>query len=208
MADNYLENKMEEHRRGGGCRRSPNAARRSSLLNYPFPERKCLVTGYISPLIEEFTANIASGGLRVALFPDAGSADKAGFLKEKYGVMLTDSLDIEKLAYNWRGIDAVIVGGGFVEEIVGKLGKASENPKCLIRPGVSVIGISELESGIEIRTSFLDTGLNPASGTVTVSGPVCMKDSVKFLKWILAPENHCFTGTHYKFLNNGQHYEK
>lgn len=203
MADNYLENKMEQYRSGRCASKSVRAVRRGNMLNYSFPERKILFVGELNDLMSKFAGSLMEGGLRVAVLPeDSTDGDKARSLRDSAGAMILDrNCDLQELAFDWRGIDALIISGNAPDGFMDAFNTLPEIPTCLTGEKTVVIKITRTDREIHIETSLLNPGLNGTSGEAVVEERVDYNGIIKLLKWNLVPENRIFIGLKYKFLN-------
>ncbi len=117
MADNYIERKMEELRRGSQKRVMP--ARRSTAkagkLSFDFPARRVLLCGLAAGLGDGIATVFLDAGCKVAVFNvDSGQGSKMA--REKgvrfYCVDVNDSAVVQKafadLLKAWRDVDIII----------------------------------------------------------------------------------------------------
>lgn len=203
MADNYLENKMEQYRSGRCAAKSVRAVRRGNMLSYSFPEYKILFVGEINDLTSRFACSLMEGGLHVAFIAgDTTDEDSAKQLRDSSGAMLLDSnCDLQELAFKWRGIDALIISGNPPAGFMDVFNTLPEIPTCLTGEKTVVIKITQTDRVLRIDTSRLNSGLNGTDGEAVVEESVDYNGMIKLLKWNLAPENRIFIGLKYKFLN-------
>jgi hypothetical protein len=117
MADNYIENKMEEHRRGAMPRRtklSPSG-QRPGELTIKFPSRRVFVTGGASGIGRAIVKAFCDGGCKVA-FCDIDSAkgtktaQETGSQFHPLDVRRAEDLDraLCRVIDNWGGIDVIV----------------------------------------------------------------------------------------------------
>lgn len=125
MADNYLEKKMEEHRRGAaakavGRRLSPLGERRGTV-SFKIDELRVLVTDAGTDSGAAIVKRLREGGCKVAF---ASRDDKAGRELAQtsgarhYPATFNGSVT-DDLARAWGGIDVIVVTDGRRVEDVG-----------------------------------------------------------------------------------------
>lgn len=124
MADNYLEQRMEDLRTGrlGISAPSSQGVKRKGFLQVPFPSRRVLVTGGANGIGLEIVRAYLRAGCKVAVFDidkDSGEA-----LASKEGVRfyctdITDADAVENAFRNlleaWRDVDIVVNNAGIAE---------------------------------------------------------------------------------------------
>lgn len=108
MADNYLENKMEEHRHSSGRQAVKRVFRRAGVLSpglhLEYPPMWVAILADTAPAAEPYVATLRGAGISVALCCCNGGRE-ASVLAQKFGARLypdsceTDSL-ISDLAKN------------------------------------------------------------------------------------------------------------
>lgn len=116
MADNYLENKMEEHQRGAARKAAPRfvSGSRAGHLDLPLPRLRVVIVGY-----DETAADIArllvKTGMQVAIIMTSDEYDAATTLDGSARIYrvadYTDStlrpILCERLR-DWKGLDMII----------------------------------------------------------------------------------------------------
>lgn len=193
MADNYLENKMEEHRKGGGL---PKTGFRKSPLSYAFPQRKFFVTGLLTPLAERFLTTLANDGMKIALLPNPQDNLKAESLRQKTGIRVFPELpDLQDVAYKWRGIDVLAVFGEDCHDIVSRL-RAVSLPAMDLKESMAVLRIEESDAVVSLCCT--KGSIENATGIVKSSLAAEDAGIVKLIKWMLSPENEFLCGTEFE----------
>lgn len=123
MADNYLEQRMEDLRSGklsnSNASRTSGTSFRKGMLQIPFPPRRVLVTGGANGIGLAITRAYLRVGCKVAVFDidkvrGEEMAGKEGI--RYYHVDLRDELSVEKafldLLKAWRDVDIIINDAG------------------------------------------------------------------------------------------------
>ena len=101
MADNYIERKMEELRRGSQQRVMParRYAAKAGRLSFDFPARRVLLCGLATGLGEGIATVFLDAGCKVAVF-DADSGQGSKMAREKgvrfYEIDVNDTTAVEK----------------------------------------------------------------------------------------------------------------
>lgn len=131
MADNYLENKMEEHRRGAAApvrRYSPTGQLRGTLT-LKFPVRRVMVAGNSTPLHAAAVEALSSAGCQTAFCDtDAGRGTELArrTASRFYPVKTLNAADVSEAINSYadlRGdIDVVIVSVTEAEAVASALG--------------------------------------------------------------------------------------
>lgn len=125
MADNYLENKMEEHRARAAAPRTASAGSRKGVLSFRFPARRVLVTGGASGIGREIVKEFSEAGCRVAFFDvdEAAGRETQRLLGARfYHLDMADFDAIEK------ALDALISAWGDIDIVVNNVGYFSCRP--------------------------------------------------------------------------------
>lgn len=123
MADNYLENKMEEHRRGGPARhyrpQITPTGNRPGVLTIKFPPRRVFVTGGASGIGKAVVTAFMNAGCRVA-FCDIdqknGSLTAQATGARFYPADVADpevlQACLKKVAADWGDVDIIVNNAG------------------------------------------------------------------------------------------------
>jgi len=199
MADNYLENKMEEHRRNSGVGRQGSSLQRRHPLAYSLPERRIFVAGKVTPFMEQMLTTLAYDGMRIALYPGCENTEAGESLRRNAGVRLFFQMpDICRLAYDWRGIDCLVFSGEsnviIKDSFIGALSQAT----CNIRQDMPVVSVVEQCGRLDIVTGTI-AGTPAAAGEIRSEAEVCQSNIIKLIKWIMSPENSCMLGAKFSF---------
>ncbi len=123
MADNYLENKMEEHRRGGTARhyrpQLTPTGNRPGVLSVKFPPRRVFVSGGASGIGKAIVKAFVNAGCRVAFCDiDIKNGNKTAQATGArfYPADVADAAALcgcmEKIAEAWGDIDIVVNNAG------------------------------------------------------------------------------------------------
>lgn len=156
MADNYLEKKMEEHRRAAvaksATRRIAPTGERAGTISFKIDPLRVLVTDGMSGHSAAVISRLREAGCKVAF---AGTDDKGGrALAQKSGARFYPAsfagniaADLEK---TWGGLDAVVVTDGKMPDgvKVGGLrrvvviGNSPELPEIESSDGLTVNGVN------------------------------------------------------------------
>lgn len=126
MADNYLEQRMEDLRSGKlraslspASTASTSNPRRKGYLQVPFPPRRVLVTGGANGIGLAITRSFLNVGCKVAIFDCDKSQGEALARNEGvrfYEVDLTDAEKVESaflnLLQSWRDVDIIVNNAG------------------------------------------------------------------------------------------------
>lgn len=122
MADNYLEQRMDDLRSGklsGNLRQTAVLQRKSGVLQIPFPPKRVLVTGGANGIGLAIARAFIKTGSKVAIFDkDAETGKKLahdeGF--RFHNVDVSDSISLEKelndLLKTWKDLDIIVSNAG------------------------------------------------------------------------------------------------
>ena len=117
MADNYLEKKMEEHRRGVTSHYRPRltpSGSRAGILSLPFPPRRVLVSldnnarnvGLAETIRDALVKKLVQTGSRVAFtHSDRVTGNR---MAQAMGACAVTFGDIDVLIKRWEGVDVTI----------------------------------------------------------------------------------------------------
>ncbi|WP_295731449.1 hypothetical protein [uncultured Muribaculum sp.] len=117
MADNYLERKMEEHRRGGGVpryrQRVTSTGSRPGTVSFPFPVRRIMVSAVSEmpttdgvALRDAVVKALCATGARVAFIEeDMITRDRLAQSSGACGVAPGDTAVVYS---RWEGVDAMV----------------------------------------------------------------------------------------------------
>lgn len=132
MADNYLENKMEEHRRGvqSAPRRIFPSGNRPGHIDIAIPPLKLLIVGDATPLTEAIARSFIETGCKVAV----GGVDsesttlmtrRAGARFYPLSRLSADEISaiMSDMVYHWHGIDILIGVGIDVSVYISELSR-------------------------------------------------------------------------------------
>lgn len=126
MADNYLEQRMEDLR-SGKLRAAPTSSssssssnpRRKGYIQVPFPPRRVLVTGGANGIGLAITRSFMNAGCKVAVFDRDKTAGELLARNEGirfYEVDLTDADKLQSaflnLLQSWRDVDIIVNNAG------------------------------------------------------------------------------------------------
>lgn len=197
MADNYLENRMEEHRLGRDGSRRIASARRSPL-SYVLPPRKIFVTGEITPFLVSLLTVLAEDGMNIAVMPSRQCLCQAECLRDKTGVRVYPVLpDLRQVAFDWRGINILIINGEDEYGVESGLKALVPDTVCNIPQDMPVMILRSDESGMTVESRYL-LHESTAAGQIEIISGYALSAAVKFVKWILSPENSVLTGSRFK----------
>ncbi len=122
MADNYLEQKMEDMRSGklrSSSSPTPSGAPRKGVLQIPFPPRRVLVTGGANGIGLAIARAYLNAGCKVAVFDidkERGQQLAQNEGVRFYHVDLSDAKKIEEsflnLLHAWRDVDIIVNDAG------------------------------------------------------------------------------------------------
>ncbi len=121
MADNYLEQKMEDMRSGKlrSSSPTPSGAPRKGILQIPFPPRRVLVTGGANGIGLAIARAYLNAGCKVAVFDidkERGQQLAQNEGVRFYHVDLSDAKKIEEsflnLLHAWRDVDIIVNDAG------------------------------------------------------------------------------------------------
>jgi len=134
MADNYLENKMEEHRRGTIRPAVKSASKRAGVLapglHLQYPPMWIAILAYTAAEVEPFVTVLRSAGISVALCCREGGRE-AVTLAQKFGARLyPDRCPIESLL-------ADLAKNGSNPYIIVNLRSDSNIPGAIFVPALS-----------------------------------------------------------------------
>lgn len=129
MADNYLENKMDEHRRAQASGRSASSykgAARRQIFNEHFERRRIFVCDGLSERGQAIVRRLGEAGARVAF---AGADRRAGtVLAQSSGA---------------RFYPVEAVSAASVSEALGALGEVWDGVDVIVSPSNELVGESE-----------------------------------------------------------------
>ncbi|MDE6352478.1 MAG: hypothetical protein K2K88_04975 [Muribaculaceae bacterium] len=103
MADNYLERKMEEHRRGASPRKT-SVGPTKGKLSFNFPPRRVLLFDLDENLTARLVQAYGETGCRVAVYPGITSIDGARLISSTNN----PSTDLTGVLNAWGDIDIVV----------------------------------------------------------------------------------------------------
>lgn len=182
MADNYLENKMEEYRAGKRAAAAPRAAR--GMLDLRLSRARVLVAGDLAPVVEACARAFAAAGARTAAFGCPGRCGTA----RCYDAACAPADAVAALVHDWLEIDVLVIAGSDVAGVAAAVEAArAAIPEALRGPSFTRINIGfapARESALAITitdasaqaedAALLATVLCrhvPAPGSMTVSRP-------------------------------------
>ncbi|MDE6498617.1 MAG: hypothetical protein K2L21_08155, partial [Muribaculaceae bacterium] len=137
MADNYLENKMEEYRAG---RNRPAAAARAprGCIDLRLARARVLVAGDLAPVVETCARVFAAAGARTAVIAAGGDCGTA----RCYDPAMPVAGVVAALIHDWHEIDLLVIAGSDTPGVASALDAArSAIPAPLRAPSFTRINI-------------------------------------------------------------------
>lgn len=153
MADNYLERKMEEHRRGCDVQRYrqrvTSTGSRRGMVTFPFPVRRIMVSvegdmpsDAAMALRDAMVKALCATGARVAFTESDMSVRNR--LAQSCGACGVSPGDVDVVYSRWEGVDAVVsicdVSAGRIKVAVAPYADSRRAEVCL--EGADVIDVA------------------------------------------------------------------
>ncbi len=136
MADNYLENKMEEYRAGKRATTPARSAR--GCLDLRLSRARVLVAGDMAPVVEASAAAFAAAGARTAALARPGACGTA----RCYDPATPPAAVAAALVHDWLEIDVLVIAGHDTSGVAAAVAEAREAiPAALRAPAFTRINI-------------------------------------------------------------------
>lgn len=137
MADNYLENKMEEYRAGKRAAAPARSAR--GCLDPRLSRARVLVAGDMAPVVEACAAAFAAAGARTAALARPGACGTA----RCYDPATPPAAVAAALVHDWLEIDVLVIAGHDTSGVAAAVAQAREAiPAALRAPAFARININ------------------------------------------------------------------